>query len=154
EDPDLEVLGGKTLRDFNWKHLLDLDACTECGRCQEVCPAFAAGKLHNPKQLIVDMQAQLARETGYPPSQPIEEAQPVVGTAIDPETLWSCTTCAACVEACPVEIEHVSKIVDLRRYLVMEEADFPEPAQEAMRGLEDRGHPFRGAQAQRSDWYQ
>src|SRR5690606_3968554 len=148
-----EVLGVKTLRDFDWKDLLDLDACTECGRCQAVCPAYAVGKPLNPKMLILDMQRQLRDEAGGMPWEPMREAQPVVGTSIDPETIWSCTTCLACVEACPVEIEHVPKIVDLRRYLVMEEADFPEPAQEAVRGLEDRGHPFRGAQAQRSDWY-
>lgn len=148
-----EVLGVKTLRDFHWKHLLDLDACTECGRCQEACPAHAVGKPLNPKRLILDMQRQLREEAGGMPWEPVKEPAPVVGTSIDPETLWSCTTCLACVHACPVEIEHVPKIVDLRRYLVMEEADFPEPAQEAVRGLEDRGHPFRGAQAQRSDWY-
>lgn len=148
-----EVLGVKTLREFDWKDLLDLDACTECGRCQAVCPAYAVGKPLNPKMLILDMQRQSRQEAGRFPWEPAGEPQPVVGTSIDPETIWSCTTCHACVTACPVEIEHVSKIIDLRRYVVMEEADFPETAQEAIRGLEDRGHPFRGAQAQRSDWY-
>ncbi|MBO8142732.1 MAG: (Fe-S)-binding protein [Firmicutes bacterium] len=149
-----ETLGVKTLRDFDWKDLLDLDACTECGRCQAVCPAYAVGKPLNPKMLILDMQRQLSQEIGGLPWQNASgEPQPIIGTSIDPETLWSCTTCNACVEACPVEIEHVAKVVDLRRFQVMEESAFPETAQEAVRGIEDRGHPFRGSQASRRDWY-
>lgn len=149
-----ETLGVKVLTDFHWKDLLDLDACTECGRCQEVCPAFAVGKPLNPKMLILDMQQQMRAEQGnYPWEKGNGEPQPIVGTSIDPETIWSCTTCNACVEVCPVEIEHVSKIVDLRRYMVMEEADFPETAQAAVQGIEDRGHPFRGSDASRRDWY-
>src|SRR5690606_36233380 len=97
------VLGVKTLRDFDWKDLLDLDACTECGRCQAVCPAFAVGKPLNPKRLILDMQQQLTQEVGGVPWERREqEPQPIVGTSIDPETIWSCTTCNACVAACPV----------------------------------------------------
>src|SRR5690606_13545679 len=149
-----QVLGVRTLTDFTWKDLLDLDACTECGRCQAVCPAFAVGKPLNPKYIILNMQEQMTAEMGrFPWDKPAGEARPIVGTSIEPEALWSCTTCLACVEACPVEIEHVRKIVDLRRYLVMEEADFPETAQAAVQGLEDRGHPFRGSDASRSDWY-
>ncbi|OUM98330.1 MAG: hypothetical protein BAA04_05745 [Firmicutes bacterium ZCTH02-B6] len=149
-----EVLGVKTLRDFDWKDLLDLDACTECGRCQAVCPAYAVGKPLNPKMLILDMRRQLTEEIGGVPWAKRElEPRPIIGTSIEPETLWSCTTCHACVTACPVEIEHVAKIVDLRRFQVMEEAELPETAQAAVQGIEDRGHPFRGAQASRRDWY-
>ena len=149
-----EVLGVKTLRDFDWKDLLDLDACTECGRCQAVCPAYAVGKPLNPKMLILDMRRQMTEEIGGAPWAKRElEPRPIVGTSIDPETLWACTTCHACVTACPVEIEHVAKIVDLRRFQVMEESEFPETAQAAIQGIEDRGHPFRGAQASRRDWY-
>jgi len=148
------VLGVRTLTDFTWKDLLDLDACTECGRCQDVCPAYFVGKPLNPKRIILDMQRQMTQEMGrFPWEKGSGEARPIVGTSIDPEAIWSCTTCNACVEACPVEIEHVKKIIDLRRYLVMEEADFPETAQAALQGIEDRGHPFRGTEASRSDWY-
>src|SRR5690606_12526396 len=84
-----EVLGVKTLRDFDWKDLLDLDACTECGRCQAVCPAYAVGKPLNPKMLILDMQQQMRQEVGGLPWEKRElEPQPIVGTSIDPETLW------------------------------------------------------------------
>src|SRR5690606_37751884 len=114
----------------------------------------AVGKPLNPKMLILDMQQQMRQEVGGLPWEKRElEPQPIVGTSIDPETLWSCTTCHACVTACPVEIEHVAKIVDLRRFQVMEESEFPEAAQAAVQGIEDRGHPFRGAQASRQDWY-
>lgn len=152
--PEGQVLGVRTLTDFTWKDLLDLDACTECGRCQDVCPAFFVGKPLNPKRIILDMRQQMTEEMGrFPWEKGSGEARPVVGTSIDAEAIWSCTTCNACVEACPVEIEHVKKIVDLRRYLVMEEADLPETAQSALQGIEDRGHPFRGSEASRTDWY-
>ncbi|BAS26086.1 heterodisulfide reductase-related iron-sulfur binding cluster [Limnochorda pilosa] len=180
---DLETaprLGVRDLPDFGWKDLLDLDACTECGRCQEVCPAHAAGKPLNPKQLILDLQRQMRGLTAEQAAVPLTtglapgllvaasatggatataEAPPefpgleIVGHSIDPETIWSCTTCHACVEVCPVEIEHVSKIVDLRRYQVMEEAAIDETPQQALQGIEDRAHPFRGTQAGRTDWY-
>ncbi len=165
-----EVLGVTTLTRFHWKDLLDLDACTECGRCQDVCPAFAVGKPLNPKCIILNMQEQMTAEMGRLPWEQVNgEAQPIVGTSIDPEALWSCTTCNACVEACPVEIEHVRKIVDLRRYLVMEEADSPRrprrpcrvwrtgairsgaptrPAQRLVRGLALRAGAGRGGQAE------
>lgn len=166
-------LGVKALTDFGWKDLLDLDACTECGRCQDVCPAHAVGKPLNPKFFILDLQRQMRGLSGEQAAPflpglapgalvaaatavqaPAEDpALEVIGNSIDPETVWSCTTCYACVEACPVEIEHVSKIIDLRRYQVMEEAAIDETPQQALQGIEDRGHPFRGAQAGRTDWY-
>lgn len=166
-----ERLGVKALSDFTWKDLLDLDACTECGRCQEVCPAHAVGKPLNPKTFILDLQRQmagLAREEVTPAVRPAlapgvqvaaatlaeDAALEIVGHSIDPEVIWSCTTCNACVEVCPVEIEHVAKIIDLRRYQVMEEAAIDETPQQALQGLEDRAHPFRGTQASRADWYQ
>ncbi len=141
-----ETLGVKTLAGFTWKDLADFDACTECGRCTSVCPAHAVGKELSPRDLILDLQA-------FMHSAP-DITVPIVGTvsAASREALWQCTTCGACVEACPVFIEQMPKIVDLRRYLVMEEAEFPETMQEAITSLESRGHPFRGTQASRMDW--
>ena len=142
-----ETLGVKTLSGFTWKDLADFDSCTECGRCTSVCPANTVGKELSPRDLILDLQG-LMRGSAE------NAALPLVGTvpAASAESLWACTTCGACVEACPVFIEQMPKIVDLRRYLVMEEADFPDTMQEALTSLESRGHPFRGTQATRLDW--
>jgi Fe-S oxidoreductase len=128
-----EPLGVKTLEQFTWKDLLDLDACTECGRCTAVCPAHTVGKVLSPRDLILEL-----RDGAWPSEQ----------------ALWECTTCAACVEACPVFIEQMPKIVDMRRHLVMEEAEFPDSMQAAILSLEKRGHPFSGTSATRLDWAQ
>src|SRR5262249_12951047 len=128
-----EPLGVKTLEQFTWKDLLDLDACTECGRCTAVCPAHTVGKELSPRDIILEL-----RDGTWPGEQ----------------ALWECTTCAACVEACPVFIEQMPKIVDMRRHLVMEEAEFPDSMQAAILSLEKRGHPFSGTSATRLDWAQ
>ncbi len=144
---DLEAtgtLGVARIEDFTWKDLLDLDACTECGRCQQECPATATGKPLSPKTFILDLREALSAST--------RESAPLMERFLRQETLWSCTTCMACTQACPVFIEHVPKIVNIRRYLVMEEARVPEGMAEALRSLEDRGHPFRGAMLSRTDW--
>jgi Fe-S oxidoreductase/nitrate reductase gamma subunit len=181
KDIDFETaasFGVNSLKGFTWKDLLDLDACTECGRCTAACPAHAAGKELSPRDLILglrDLMHQRPREAfgfsqpnGSGASAPAtsasattansnpEEARglPIIGAApaTSPERLWECTTCAACVEVCPVFIEQMPKIVDMRRYLVMEEAEFPASMQEAVTSLENRGHPFRNTQATRLDW--
>jgi Fe-S oxidoreductase len=140
-----ESFGVNSLSRFTWKDLLDLDACTECGRCVEVCPANAVGKELSPRDLILQLRdfSSVSRN-----GEPIIGATPATSTV----TLWQCTTCAACMEACPVFIEQMPKIVDMRRFLVMEEADFPETMQEAVMSLEKRGHPYSGTQATRVDW--
>jgi Fe-S oxidoreductase len=164
-----ETLGVKSLAGFTWKDLLDFDACTECGRCTAVCPAHTVGKALSPRDIILDLQrfmhanplaafgislvngqAEKANGAGEIKGQSL----PIIGAvpATAPEALWACTTCGACMEACPVFIEQMPKIVDMRRYLVMEEADFPDTMQEAITSLESRGHPFRGTQATRLDW--
>ncbi len=143
-----EPMGVKTLAGFTWKDLLDLDACTECGRCTSVCPANTVGKSLSPRDIILDLR-NFARGDGDSSfAAPIAAAVP----ATAPERLWQCTTCGACMEACPVFIEQAPKIVDMRRYLVMEESDFPDTMQEAITSLESRGHPFRGTQSSRVDW--
>jgi Fe-S oxidoreductase/nitrate reductase gamma subunit len=144
-----ESFGVSRLDQMSWKALLDLDACTECGRCQDVCPAFNTGKPLSPKSLILDLRQSLRADgTGA------AGATPLIGHVIAEDTLWACTTCAACMQECPVYIEHVPKIVDMRRHLVMEEGRFPETMQRALRSLEARGHPFAGASASRVDWCQ
>jgi Fe-S oxidoreductase len=147
--------GVKEIDQFTWKDLLDLDACTECGRCQDACPAFATGKPLSPKSLILDLREYLK---AYGPGLPGGHREKsggesrLTGKAIKEETLWSCTTCMACMQECPVFIEHVPKIIDMRRFLVMEEGRLPETMQQALRSLEARGHPYPGASASRSDW--
>ena len=144
-----ESFGVNRVDQMSWKALLDLDACTECGRCQDVCPAFNTRKPLSPKSLILDLRQSL-RAGGN--GAAVEES--LSGKVVAEETLWSCTTCMACMEACPVFIEHVPKIVEMRRHLVMEEGRFPDTMQRALRSLEARGHPFPGASASRIDWYQ
>ncbi|MGH7369484.1 MAG: heterodisulfide reductase-related iron-sulfur binding cluster, partial [Candidatus Methylomirabilaceae bacterium] len=141
-----ERFGASTIEQYTWKHLLDLEACTECGRCQDACPAWTTGKPLTPKGVIIDLRdhLRLVSEGGDP--------RKMVGEVISHDVLWSCTTCGACHQECPVFIEPIPKIVDMRRHLVMEEADFPETMQQAMRSLEERGHPFRGTSATRTDW--
>lgn len=155
--PDLETLesfGAKEVNDFTWKQLLELDACTNCGRCQDQCPAWASGKPLSPRILIQDLKAHMEQRAPVllkmGPGAP-EPNIPMV-QRVGEEALWSCTTCRACMDACPVFIEHIDSIVDMRRYLVMEEAKLPETAMNALTNMETRGHPWRGATATRTDW--
>ena len=141
-----ERLGASTIRDFTKKALLDLYACTECGRCQDECPAWATEKPLTPKGLILDLRDHLTKvHRGT-------ETRRMVGEVISDDVIWACTTCGACHEACPVYIEPIPKILDMRRHLVMEEARFPEQMQETLRNLETRGHPYKGVSAGRTDW--
>jgi len=152
-------LGVASLEQFSWKDLLDLDACTECGRCTVVCPANTVGKALSPRDIVLDlrtlMHAKADQLLATRCQEPEEEPKiPVIdeGTAVSLEALFDCTTCAACLEACPVYIEQLPKILDTRRYLVMEEADYPQTMADAITSLERRGHPFPGAQFSRVDW--
>ena len=142
-----QAFGAKSIDGLPLKALMDLDACTECGRCQDACPAYASGKPLSPKKLVFDLRDLLhARRDGAP------DDDKLLPDRIGEEALWACTTCMACMEACPVFIEHVPKIVEMRRYLVMEEGRFPETMQQSARNLESRGHPFAGASMSRTDW--
>ena len=144
---DAEHFGVSAVQGFPRKDLLDLVACTECGRCQDACPAWATGKPLTPKGLIMDLRDQLLGGKA-------RERQPMVGGVIGEEVLWSCTTCGACHRECPAFIEPIPKIIEMRRFLVLEEARFPEPMQAAMRGMENRGHPYQGAVPGRTAWAQ
>jgi Fe-S oxidoreductase/nitrate reductase gamma subunit len=162
------ALGIKSVYDLTWKQLLDLDACTECGRCQDACPAWAEGKPLSPKRVILDLRdyvhahegdvlaGKAARDRGDTARyDEIVCAMPALaGGVIKDETLWSCTTCRACEEACPVAIEHVPLILQLRQNLAMDQAQVPEGVAEAVSSLEVRQQPFRGASVERTEWYQ
>ncbi len=145
-----ESFGVNALADYTWKDLLDLDACTECGRCTSVCPANTVGKELSPRDIILQLRDLMHSEQSAISNQQSAIIGAVPATL--PASLWQCTTCAACMETCPVFIEQMPKIVDMRRHLVMENADFPDSMQEAISSLEKRGHPFSGTQATRVDW--
>ena len=148
-----EVWGASKIEDFTWKQLLDLDACTRCGRCQDNCPAHLSTKALSPKQVIQDLKTHLGEVYPYPfIKKPAETRADMLTDVITEEVIWDCTTCRACMEACPIYIEHIDKIVDMRRNLALERAQFPESAQQALTCLQSRGHPWRGTTASRTDW--
>jgi Fe-S oxidoreductase len=164
------TFGLKTLQDLGWKDLLDGFTCTECGRCQEACPAHATGKPLNPKTFIMgirDMSVDAETGLNLIPNSPIVRetyglddarpaavalAEPIVDTAIPYDAVWDCVTCGACVEACPVLIEHVDKIVGLRRNLVLEDSRFPQELTPAFRAMEGQGNPWGQPASARLDW--
>jgi len=148
-----ELFGASKVEDFTWKQLLDLDACTRCGRCQDVCPANFSGKNLNPKQVILDLKDHLYEVYPVPLlRKPVESRKDMISDVITDEIIWDCTTCRACMQACPVYIEHVPKIIDMRRNLAMERSQFPESVQDALKSLGTRGHPYRGTTSTRTDW--
>jgi Fe-S oxidoreductase len=153
--------GIKTVEDLSWKDLLDGFTCTECGRCQEACPAWATGKPLNPKTMIMGIRDMSVEAEEFVPlvpwgpwSQPSQAAlgRPVVDNAIPYEAVWDCVTCGACVEACPVLIEHVDKIVGLRRNLVLEESRFPAELTASFNNMERYQNIWGQPQASRLDW--
>ncbi|MFF9164163.1 (Fe-S)-binding protein, partial [Streptomyces longwoodensis] len=180
-DPgDDDVFGVSQVEQFSWKGLLDFSTCTECGRCQSQCPAWNTGKPLSPKLLIMALRDHAHAKAPYllagggksmegeekateqqladvPAAALAEAERPLIGTAeeggvIDPDVLWSCTTCGACVEQCPVDIEHVDHILDMRRYQVMIESAFPSEAGTMLKNLEKKGNPWGLAKKQRLEW--
>ncbi|ATL29249.1 (Fe-S)-binding protein [Streptomyces formicae] len=181
EDPgEDDTFGVSQVEQFSWKGLLDFSTCTECGRCQSQCPAWNTGKPLSPKLLIMSLRDHAHAKAPYllagggkdmegnekateeqlkdVPAAAIAEAErPLIGTVeengvIDPDVLWSCTTCGACVEQCPVDIEHIDHIVDMRRYQVMIESAFPSEAGTMLKNLEKKGNPWGLAKKQRVEW--
>ncbi len=150
------VFGRGKVEDFTWKGMLDFATCTECGRCQDQCPAWNTGKPLSPKLVIMDLRDHLFAKGG---GDEAEAARPLVGTleqggVIDPDVLWSCTTCGACVEQCPVDIEHVDHIVDMRRFQVLVESSFPSEAGTMLKNLENKGNPWGMSSRARLEWTQ
>jgi len=148
EDPkDDDVFGIGKSADISWKGLLDMASCTECGRCQSQCPAWHTDKPLSPKLLIMAMRDHAL--SNIPGS---EKDENIVGNIISPEVLWSCTTCGACVEECPVDIEHLDHIVNMRRFQVLVESEFPSELGGTFRNLEKTGNPWGANRADRNGW--
>lgn len=152
--PDDQMrFGAGTVPDLTWKQMFDTFSCTECGRCQDVCPAFATGKELNPKLLIMALRDQVFEE-GPKLIRGAEgfEAEPLVPGAVSHDVVWDCVTCGACVRECPVSIEHVDHIIDLRRHLVMMDSSFPAEAEPMLRDVERASNPWGKPQTERADW--
>jgi Fe-S oxidoreductase len=141
--PDDELrFGVATIADLTRKEVVDAFSCTECGRCQDACPAYATGKILSPKLVIMGVRDQLFAESDAP----------IVGNGVPEDMIWDCVTCGACVEACPVSIEHIDHIVDLRRSRVMVDAQFPAEAEPMLRDVERAGNPWGKPQNERAAW--
>lgn len=171
-----ERFGVAALNDFNWKQLLNTDACMRCGRCLDFCPTFSTGKPLKPRQLIVEIGAYMSRqsgmlagpagplladagvrghdltELGQPSLQSLSPAAELVGDVVSEDEIWDCTTCRACMEQCPVLIEHVPLIVELRRNLVLEQSRFPGELTTMFNNLERNGNPYSFPASTRADW--
>jgi Fe-S oxidoreductase len=152
--PDDEIrFGAGTVPDLTWKQMFDTFSCTECGRCQDVCPAWNTGKELSPKLLIMALRDQVFADgprlvrgdQGFEPA-------PLVPNAVTDNVVWDCVTCGACVRECPVSIEHVDHIVDLRRHLVMVDSSFPSEAEQMLRDVERASNPWGKPQTERADW--
>ena len=178
EDMDENTtLGIGSIEDFSWKGLLDMATCTECGRCQSQCPAWNTEKPLSPKMLIMNLRDHAFAKAPYLladeasraslPQPVLDEAnrplvgdteglawEPTGGAIIDTDVLWSCVTCGACVEQCPVDIEHVDHIVDMRRYQVLVESNFPAELNQLFKGMENKGNPWNMSPTARMDWAQ
>jgi len=161
-DETLTKYGATDIEDFTWKQLLNGYTCTECGRCTSVCPANTTGKLLNPKKIMVDLRARTMEKAPAMSSRtngpaPGGDASAVLGhqlldNFITEQELWACTTCMACVQECPVMIEHVDTIVDLRRGLVLNESRFPDELKTTFANLERNFTPWGFGHASRADW--
>ncbi len=148
-----ETFGVSRIQDFTWKHLMDLDACTRCGRCQDNCPAYLSSKSLSPKKVMQDIKEQLVEEAPYLlKSVAANPGRDLIAEVVGEEEIWDCTTCFACQQACPVYIEPMVKIIEMRRNLVLEQTRFPESLQDSLKSLGARGHPWRGTTLTRTDW--
>ena len=157
-ETELESFGASVVEDFTWKQLLDTDACTMCGRCTSVCPAHATGKPLDPREIVLKTGEVMAA-TGNPQvSPPIgTDAEITIGAnslfeRITADEIWACTSCKACDEICPVNIEILDKILDMRRYLSLMESNFPAELGNAYRAMENQMNPWGMNQGERGDW--
>jgi len=149
-----QKFGAKDVTDLTWKSLMDAYSCTECGRCSSSCPANQTGKLLSPRKIMMDTRDRL-EEVGKAKSKKgddFNDGKALLGNYIKEEEIWACTSCNACVDACPVNIDPLSIIIDLRRYLVMEESKSPSELTTMFTNIENNGAPWQFSQADRLNW--
>lgn len=150
-----ESFGVSRVEEFTWKHLMDSDACTRCGRCQDNCPAWLTEKPLSPKKIIIDVKSNMEQRIPLLLKGKNTESldtSSLIGDSVKEEEFWSCTNCGACMEACPVMIEHIPKIIDLRRYKVLMEGEMAPELQTTFMNLENNFNPYGFAFAERGDW--
>lgn len=152
EDETVTQYGVANVQQMSWKDALDLYSCTECGRCQALCPAWNTEKPLSPKNLIVDLKKNLHRNKESILTGKAEEVTHVIDEAVTEDVIWACTSCRACEIACPVFIEHTDKIYDIRRNLVMMESKFPAEVQPVFKNMETNGTPWAFSQSERANW--
>jgi Fe-S oxidoreductase len=157
EDENAEKFGAEDVRDLTWKQLLDGYTCTDCGRCTAACPANATGKVLSPRKIIMNIRERAAELAPAVPAGDGEQYEEVVAhrlldNFVTDAELWACTTCCACMEECPVTIEHVPAIVDMRRYLVLTESRFPPELTNTFKNLETSFNPWAFSPDSRTDW--
>jgi Fe-S oxidoreductase len=152
---ELDKLGAGQIEDFTWKHLLDLFSCTECGRCSDMCPAHTVGRPLSPKMITIKLRDQAYRQypllPGKKADNPKEESPEIIGELIKPDEIWSCTTCGACEEECPVMIEYIDKMIDMRRHMI-ETGQAPKTFNQVLTYFEKTGNPFGKPAVKRADW--
>ncbi len=148
--------GVKDVEDVSWKNYLDSLTCTECGRCTSVCPANITGKKLSPRKIFVDLRKRMGEKGPGLVKEGISfsDNKALLGDYVSAEELWACTTCNACAMECPVNIDHPSLIIDMRRYLVLEESSAPAELNNMFANIENNGAPWPFAQAARMDWAQ
>lgn len=156
EVEDIDTIGASVVEDLTWKQIFDTDACTICGRCTSVCPANLTGKPLDPREMVLKTGEVAAATAGVSPPVSLDERITIDGSElfqrVQPIEAWSCTTCKACDEICPVGIDILDRILDMRRYLTLMESDFPSELGKAFVAMENQGNPWGVSQEQRADW--
>lgn len=154
EEGEIERFGVKDIEDLNWKNYLDSLACTQCGRCTSVCPANITGKLLSPRKIVMNVRSRMEEKSPglIKQRKDFDDNKSLNGSWITAEELWACTTCNACAQECPVNINQPSMIVDMRRYLVMEESAAPAELNNVFQNIENNGAPWQYSQDDRMNW--